>query len=237
MICYIQQEEIYNSSTYDDRLNHLEAESSATTLEQDLNFIRSVILTIYGVDKSNYDNKWYKVPFFTLKYLYDTVENIRTTIDTIIGQMGGGSGSQTLDDFEVEHYSGRENINLRGQHKSITARGTLTVYESSLLKNGVTVEITDPLSDALWVKGKAKVDDSLTTNIAIINSLNINHSINAPTATSLLGNTTVSSLLSNNNVLIEGPLNVSGNTVLYGEGTVNNNFIINGNLIISGVIV
>jgi hypothetical protein len=237
MICYIQQEEIYNSSTYDDRLNPLEAESSATTLEQDLNFIRSVILTIYGVDKSDPDNKWYRVPFFTLKYLYDTVENFRTTINTIIDQMNSGSGSQGFDDFEVEHYSSRENINLRGQHKSITARGTLTVYGSSTLKNGLTVEITDPLLDALWVKGKAKVDDSLTTNGATINNLDVNYLINAPTATSLLGNTTVSSLISNNDTSIGGSLNVSGSTTLFGIGTVNNNFIINGNLIISGVIV
>ena len=237
MICYIQQEEIYNSSLYDDRLNPLEAESSATTLEQDLNFIRSVILTIYGVDKSDPDNRWYKVPFFTLKHLYDTVENIRTTINTIIDQMNGGPGSQGFDDFEVEHYSSREDINLRGQHKSITARGTLTVYGPSTLKNGLTVEITDPLLDALWVGGKAKIDDSLTTNSAIINSLNVNYSINAPTATSLLGDTTVSSLISNNNILVEGSLNVSGSTTLLGVGTVNNDFIINGNLIISGVVV
>ncbi len=230
MICYIQQEEIYNSSAYDDRLNPLEAESSSITLEKDLNFIRSVILTIYGVDKSNPDNKWYKVPFFTLRYLYDNIESLRSTINTIIDQMNSGSGPQVLEDFEVEHYSSRENVSLRGQHKSINARGTLTVYGSSLLKNGLTVEITDPLSDALWVRGKAKVDDSLTTTSAIINNLNVNHLINASTATSFFGDTTVTSLTSTNDAFIGGSLNV------YGIGIVNNNFIVNGNLIISGVV-
>ena len=74
-LCYITQEEVYNSSQQNDRLNPLDA-PSASTLSEDLNYIRSVILTTYGVDKNDSNNAWYKVPTFTLKNLHDRLTSV-----------------------------------------------------------------------------------------------------------------------------------------------------------------
>jgi hypothetical protein len=170
MICNIQQTEVYNSSVYNDRLPIVNAES-AHNLEEDLNFIRSVILSIYGLDLTDQQNKWYKVPFFTLKYLYDSIENLRSYIlseinrlDNRIDEVNEALDFHINDEFSVEHYTASENPALKGQHKNITARGTLTVFGASLLKNGLTVEIPDPSLNAIWSKGKMQIDGSLTVN-------------------------------------------------------------------------
>jgi hypothetical protein len=243
MICNIQQTEIYNSAIFNDRLPILDAESSRT-LEEDLNFIRSVILSIYGVDLADPQNKWYKVPFYTLKYLYDNIENLNYHVN---------------EEFSVEHYTNSENPSFRGQHKSITARGTLTVYDSSLLKNGLVVEIIDPSLYALWVKGKAKIDESLDALTATLDNLNVNMTINALDAVSTLGDTTIASLTVAGSALFRGPLNAldtvtlqasltanglstfNNNVDIYGEIYINNNLFVYGdvfldkNLNISGV--
>jgi hypothetical protein len=241
VVCNIQQTEIYNSSTFNDRLTITNAESS-TNLEEDLNFIRSVIFSIYGVDPNNSQNKWYKVPFFTLKYLYDSIESLRAYVisevnrlDGRIDQINNALNYHINDEFAVEHYTNSENPSYRGQHKNVTARGTLTVYDSSLLKNGLTVEIINPSSDALWVKGKAKIDGALTAPSATLNNLNVNLTINAPSATTVLGNTTVSSLASGGNVSISGTLNVSSSTSLQSILSVEGIATFNNNVSISGV--
>lgn len=245
MVCNIQQTEIYNSSSFNDRLNVLNSESSRT-LEEDLNFIRSVILSIYGLDLNDPQNKWYKVPFFTLKYLYDRIEALEARVtyevnrlDGRIDQTNSALNYHINNEFAVEHYTDSENPSYRGQHKSITARGTLTVYDSSVLKNGLTVEILDASSNALWVKGKAKIDGALTAPSATLDSLNINLAINAPFATTTLGYTTVSALTSGGNVSIAGNLTVSSSTSLQsiltvaGMATFNNDVSISGATVIN----
>ncbi len=170
MICHIQQTEVYNSSVYNDRLPIVNAESSHT-LEEDLNFIRSVIFSIYGLDLNDPQNKWYKVPFFTLKYLYDSIENLRSYILSEIDRLDGriDEVNEALDyhindEFAVEHYTASENPSLKGQHKNVTARGELVVFGTSLLKNGLTVEIFDPSLNAIWSKGNTKIDGLLIVN-------------------------------------------------------------------------
>jgi hypothetical protein len=237
VVCNIQQTEIYNSSTFNDRLTITNAESS-TNLEEDLNFIRSVIFSIYGVDPNNSQNKWYKVPFFTLKYLYDSIESLRAYVISEVNRLDGRIDQINYhinEEFAVEHYTNSENPSYRGQHKNVTARGTLTVYDSSLLKNGLTVEIINPSSDALWVKGKAKIDGALTAPSATLNNLNVNLTINASSATATLGSTTVSSLTSGGNVSISGTLNVSSSTSLQSILSVGGIATFNNNVSISGV--
>jgi len=170
VICNIQQTEVYNSATYNDRLTIVNAESSRT-LEEDLNFIRSVILSIYGLDLNDPQNKWYKVPFFTLKYLYDNIENLRSYIISEVSRLDGriddvneALNYHVNDEFSVEHYTTSENPALKGQHKSITARGTLTVFGASLLKSGLTVEMLDPSLNAIWSKGNVQVDGLMRVN-------------------------------------------------------------------------
>jgi hypothetical protein len=260
VVCNIQQTEIYNSSRFNDRLTITNAESS-TNLEEDLNFIRSVILSIYGVDLNDPQNKWYKVPFFTLKYLYDSIESLRAYVISEVNRLDGriDQANNSLNyhinnEFAVEHYTNSENPLYRGQHKNVTARGTLTVYDSSLLKNGLTVEIINPSSDALWVKGKARIDGAITAPSATLDNLNVNLTINAPSATTVLGSTNVSSLTSGGNVSISGTLTVFSSTSLQsilsvggtatfnndvtisGATSIDNNLFVSGNLIISGVI-
>ncbi len=240
MVCNIQQTEVYNSSTFNDRLTITNAESS-TTLEEDLNFIRSVILSIYGVNINDSQNKWYKVPFFTLKYLYDRIEALEARVTYEVNRLDGridhtndALNYHINNEFAVEHYTNSENPAYRGQHKNITARGTLTVYDSSLLKNGLTVEIIDVSLDALWVKGKAKIDGALTAPSATLGNLNVNLTINAPSATAALGSTTVSSLTSGGNVSIYGTLTVSSSTSLQSILTVGGIATFNNNVSISG---
>jgi len=258
VICNIQQTEVYNSSTFNDRLTITNAESSRT-LEEDLNFLRSVILAIYGLDINDPNNKWYRVPFFTLKYLYDSIEALRAYVisevnrlDGRIDQTNNALNYHINNEFAVEHYTNDDNPSYRGQHKSITARGTLTVYDSSLLKNGLTVEIINPSSDALWVKGKARIDESLIASSATLDNLNVNLSINAPSATAVLGGTSVSSLNSVGNVSIAGTLTVSNSTSLQsiltvegiatfnsdvsilGVTSINNNLSVSGNVFVGG---
>lgn len=105
-VCYISQEEVYQSSPQNDRLNHLEAET-AINLEEDLNYIRSVILTILGTEKSNPDNKWYKVPpLFNFKDVWLKLLDLDNKVNYILsvlsglsggGGGGGGGGSQVFD--------------------------------------------------------------------------------------------------------------------------------------------
>lgn len=120
-VCYIDQEEVYQSSPQDDRLNILEAET-AINLEEDLNYIRSVILTILGLDKSNPDNKWYKVPpLYNFREVWLKLSQLEATVNYILGVLsnlggsgssggsGGGSGGGTV--YDCISFAGLVDIN------------------------------------------------------------------------------------------------------------------------------
>ena len=146
-ICYITQTEVYNSFSQNDRLDTLNGENSSS-LQEDLNYIRSVIFKILGLDPSDPNNKWYKVPYYTLTSLFDSYNNLYNnyislfntvnTVDTRLtaleqdfyGIDAGGlrDDLNTLtSDFSVEHYTSSENPSLAGQHKNITATGNANI--------------------------------------------------------------------------------------------------------------
>ncbi len=80
--CKISQNQIYSTFSYNDRLDPLNAET-ATSLSEDLNYIRSTLLRVYGVNLSDPNNKWYKVPAYNLKYLYDEYLTIRNELNSL----------------------------------------------------------------------------------------------------------------------------------------------------------
>lgn len=151
-ICYITQTEVYNSFLQDDRLNTLNAESSSS-LQEDLNYIRSVIFKILGLDPSDPNNKWYKVPYYTLTFLFEryndlynnylSLSNTVGSLDTRLTNLeqdfygSGGDEPPTTDlrdelnaltaDFSVQHYTSSENPNLAGYHKNIIATGNANI--------------------------------------------------------------------------------------------------------------
>lgn len=141
-ICYITQEEVYASSRYDDRLNLLSAES-ATSLLEDLNYIRSTIFAIYGVDYNDPNNRWYKVPFYNLTFLYRKYSNL-------------------IEDFSVEHYTREENPTLAGRHKNVTATGNLSVAGYGNIGQSLTVGSFVNVGTNLTVGADATVNGNLS---------------------------------------------------------------------------
>lgn len=166
-ICYITQTEVYNSFSQNDRLDTLNAENSSS-LQEDLNYIRSVIFKILGLDPNDSNNKWYKVPYYTLTTLFDSynnlynnyisLSNIVNTLDTRLTGLeqdfyssgGGGLSTQELrndlnaltSDFSVEHYTSSENPSLAGQHKNITATGNANIA-GNLIVGGYIQTVTE----------------------------------------------------------------------------------------------
>lgn len=145
-ICYIEQTEVYNSSSQNDRLNILNAITSTSLLE-DLNYIRSVIFRIYGQDTNNLSNTWYKVPFYNLTYLYNLYNKL-------------------LSDFSVEHYTSAESSTRADQHKNTNVNGYLNVtgyanIAGALTSGSQTVNGNEDITGYIHAVGNISTDASL----------------------------------------------------------------------------
>lgn len=178
-ICYIVQEEIYNSSTQNDRLPYLQAESSTSLLE-DLNYIRSVIFAVIGLDRNNPDNKWYKVPFYNLSFLYEKINELSSRLDSLSGSTGtgsgsgdSGSGSGDFSDFAVEHYTRAENPLLAGKHKNVTASGNLSVAGYGSIGVDFSVGRNASISRDLSVGRNTSISGMLTVSSSYIRFNNV----------------------------------------------------------------
>ncbi|MEM3368530.1 MAG: hypothetical protein QXP88_00325 [Thermoproteota archaeon] len=146
-ICYIEQTEIYNSSSQNDRLTILNAPSSTSLLE-DLNYIRSVIFNIIGTDPLNTSNTWYKVPFYNLTVLYNYYSSL-------------------LSDFSVEHFTQASNPAKAGQHKDTNVNGYLRVTSyatiaGSLTSGSQTINGNEDVTGYSHVVGNITTDANLS---------------------------------------------------------------------------
>jgi hypothetical protein len=210
-VCYITQQEIYNSSIFNDRLDVLLAESSLT-LEQDLNFIRSVILDVFGQDKQDPNVKWYKVPFYNLTFIYNSYLQLKS-------------------DFEVEHYSTDNDPANHGKHKNVTATGNLDVYGTGIVRQNFTV------LTSLSVGTDATITNNINAggngNIGL--DLSVGRDLNVGRNSSLQGTLTVSGVTNlNNNTNVTGTLSVNGPINGSSTLTITGNINGNSNLNISG---
>lgn len=145
-ICYIEQTEIYNSSSQNDRLNILNAPSSTSLLE-DLNYIRSVIFNLIGKDPLDSSNTWYKVPFYNLTALYNYYSSL-------------------FSDFSVEHFTSVSNPTKAGQHKDTNVNGYLNVTSyaniaGSLTSGSQTVNGNEDITGYSHVVGNITTDANL----------------------------------------------------------------------------
>ncbi len=192
-ICYIPQEEVYASSRYDDRLNLLDAES-ATSLLEDLNYIRSTIFAIYGVDYGDINNKWYKVPFYNLTFLYQKYLSL-------------------YEDFSVEHYTKEESQALAGKHKNVTATGNLSVAGQGSIGQSLTVGSFLNVGTTLTVGSDAtingnlrvRLDTTLERNLSVLLDANIGRNLTV-----------------GGDVSVADDLSVGGDLSVVGDGTIKN---------------
>jgi len=146
-ICYIEQTEIYNSSSQNDRLNILNAPSSTSLLE-DLNYIRSVIFNLIGKDSLDSYNTWYKVPFYNLTTLYNYYSSL-------------------FSDFSVEHFTSVSNPTKAGQHKDTNVNGYLQVTSyaniaGSLTSGSQTINGNEDITGYSHVVGNITTDANLS---------------------------------------------------------------------------
>lgn len=164
-VCFIKQDEIYNSANVDDNLAVSTAPSS-DNLEEDLNYIRSAIRRIVGVIDLNSGLQ----PWYILPSNYD--------LSTVFRRL-----NTFLDDFEVQHYSTEEGAGSNvGKHKNITATGSLDVGGTSLLRGNATLQQnlsvlgTASVAGTLGVTDEASFSAGISLSASSINRMRGSHS-------------------------------------------------------------
>lgn len=230
-ICYIQQTEVYSSDYQDDRLNYLEAES-AVSLQEDLNYIRSVIFGLIGTDPTNPSNKWYKVPPYNLSVLYSNYLTLKS-------------------DFEVEHFSSPDPN--AGLHKNVTAKGNLYVEGTGRILGSLSAD------SELYVQRYALIGEyllvgqhlnvasyanigsylSVATDATIGGTLSVTGNITGSSNLTIQGKATIlgsAGLETSGPALIGSNLTVNGTSTLNGYTTINANTFISGTLSVGNMI-